>query len=564
MSRRLSRGLSLFLLASSSISVVAQDVGALSSTVDCGATVPPVRQAYFQQKISIGTDYGPHYPCYLIKTGAISQCVDSGGNQLSSVQQDAKNGEMQTSIPLDLQQLQLAGFKTVRAYGDPAKVWMAMINTANATPGLNVVYQVSTCKSDAATSDHSCINIKFTNFQQVLAFSLLQLRQVIQQVTPGVFQNVVKLIIVGNEDLVASPSNNQLWNTDDLIGAINATKSELANDGVKVNDGTNGGVDLSSATVIGQMTDPHGVQLSTAYTPGAPVIENVYGAQFASVKKPADAVTFLKTEVNKMQAQYPNNPAMLGETGWWTAGTDAGYDASTRVGTLADAKAYYQGLYPYLTACSVPTLIFEAMDQAQKAPSKPTSGGVYAEQNYGVMNAFNTAKDMAMLPAPQTGYQDHPETAKAALFTFVLTRDINGAPPMTFGIQQPGQTSPARITVQPFQMVIDRNGNTTPVWPTFNLYAPATPKPASVVFLYRSKTDSKAQCTNSVASVYTTSQVDHFQQGKFVPPFSGGVWRFQNVGATGCTAAPTDVNWGHGSSDNYAQNVFLNASFSTN
>jgi hypothetical protein len=116
------------------------------------------------------------------------------------------------------------------------------------------------------------------------------------------------------------------------------------------------GIDVSSATGIGQMTSGEGKKLAGEYTPGAPIIENIYGAQFSSVKTPADAVTFLKTNVNRTQLEDPNNPAMIGETGWWTQGQDAGYQASTRVGTLADAKAYLEDLYPYLRTCSVPTL----------------------------------------------------------------------------------------------------------------------------------------------------------------------------------------------------------------
>jgi hypothetical protein len=119
-----------------------------AAPVDCKAPVPAIRTSYFA-KIGIGADYGPHYPCYDMVTGAIAQCVDRFGVPITSVQADAKNNELQSSVPLDLTQIQFAGFKQVRAYGDPAKVWIAMINKANDL-NLGVVYQVSTCKSDAA------------------------------------------------------------------------------------------------------------------------------------------------------------------------------------------------------------------------------------------------------------------------------------------------------------------------------------------------------------------------------------------------------------------------------
>src|SRR5262249_1130611 len=100
-------------------------LAANATPVDCGATVPSIRTAYFA-KIGIGADYGPHYPCYNISGGAIAECVDRFGAPTNGVQADAKNNELESSVPLDLTQMQLAGFKSVRAYGDPAKVWIAM------------------------------------------------------------------------------------------------------------------------------------------------------------------------------------------------------------------------------------------------------------------------------------------------------------------------------------------------------------------------------------------------------------------------------------------------------
>jgi hypothetical protein len=348
----------------------------------------------------------------------------------------------------------------------------------------------------------------------------------------------------------------------DLILAQQQTKLALTTNNVKVNSGSGDGVDLSSATVIGQMTTPPGIALAKAYTPGAPVIENIYGAQFASVTSPAEAVTFLKTAVNKMQAQYSDRPAMLGETGWWTQGQDGGYEASTRVGTLADAKAYFQGLYPYLTSCSVPALIFEAYDQATKGPTDVTKpnpvGALEAEQYYGVMDAFNTAKDRALLPNPSPSYQDHPETKGAALFTFVwCCKSADQAPPLTFGVQQPGENSPTKLTLQPFAQ-INPVGGPTNVWPTFNLYV------GSKMSLFRSA-QGNPQCTNTVTSVFTTSQVDPNNPSRYVPPFSGGIWQYKNLTAPGCTSSDTAVNWGDGyqTPHNYAQNVFLPEKFPT-
>ena len=336
----------------------------------CGETVPQVRKTYFS-KIGIGADYGPHYPCYT--NGVVADCWDYLGNK-TSAQQDAKNFEFQASVRLDMSQLALAGFNTVRSYGDAAKVWIAMINRIDeinktATNKLSVVYQVSTCKSDAVNGPNGvCINAPPLHFQDVVNFSQIQLKQVIQQVTAAKFQRVVKLIIVGNEDLVISPENGT-YNTQDLINAINQTTAELTTDGITVSNGSNGGVDLSSATVIGQMSTAPGKALAAAYPPGSPVIENIYPQQFAGVNTPAAAFANLRTAVVKMQSNYPNRSAMLGETGWWTAGQDAGYQNATLVGTLPDAVNYYKLVYPYVRTCSVPTLIFEFLDQPTKAPT---------------------------------------------------------------------------------------------------------------------------------------------------------------------------------------------------
>lgn len=528
-----------------------------AGAVDCGAPVPAFRASYFS-KVGVGADYGPHYPCY-DSSGAIAQCYNNDGSPATGVLADAKNNEMQASVPLDVAQMQLAGFNSVRAYGDPSKVWIAMINAANAA-NIQVVYQVSTCKSDAAVANHPCVNVPGATFNSILNFSIKQLRQVVTEVTPAIFQKVVKLIIVGNEDLIISPTDHASYNTQDLINAINATSAELIADNVAVHSSSAAGVDLSSATVIGQMTSAPGIQLASAFTPGAPVIENIYGAQFSSVKTPADALAFLQSRINALQSQYmtAKRPAMIGETGWWTNGQDANYEAATRVGTLADAKAYFQLLYPYLKACSVPALIFEAYDQGTKTPAGPKPnppGAREAEQKYGVMNAFNTAKDMALLPAPAASFQNHPETQDTALFTFILTQDIRTAPPMTFGVGRVGESSYAKITLKPLNMVTPTG--TTPVWPTFNLLQ------YSKIYLFRAAGDPTEQCRNSVTSIYATPQ--QFQTGP-VPPYSGGTWYHQGASALGCLAyTPTNVNWGTGASlSTLAQNVYLAAGFSLN
>jgi hypothetical protein len=550
------------------------------ATDDNSDTVPPARLALFNQ-IGIGAAYGPHYPCY--GSSGIIQCTGTPSDV-----QDAKNSYMESSVPLDMTQLRSAGFLSVRAYGDPAKVWIAMINRINqlnlANPGgpqQTVVYQVELCQTDPAQGQ-ACTNVSGMTFQQVLAFSMIQLRQVIQQVTPKVFQKVVKLVIVGNEVLVLGNDNN----ISDLIGAIKTTSAELTKDGVPVSNGSNGGVYLSSATVIGQMIAAQGQMLAASYPPGSPVIEDVYPPQFScvsppqmgqqkppicapnscNVTPPSDAVGFLRAEVNCMQATYacPGpmcRPAMIGETGWWTAGKDTGYQASWRVGTLADAVAYYKGLYAYLKTSSVPALIFEAYDQPIKGPTNGTLSTPEAEQNYGVISYNNQAKNTVLLPNP-VNYKNPPNTSNAAVFSFVVTPPPSPLPAMTFGVQQPGETQPTKVTVQPFTQITNINGGTQIVWPSFNLYAPPTNGGnGSKMALYPTGNSCPSSCSNSVKSVYTLPQVLSCFTAL---PFSGGIWTAPGQGCT-CTNYAY-VNWGNGNSctngsPQYGQNVFLPSVF---
>jgi hypothetical protein len=72
------------------------------------------------------------------------------------------------------------------------------------------------------------------------------------------------------------------------------------------------------------------------------------------------------------------------------------------------------------------------------------------------------------------------------------------APALTFGIRQPGQNSPAKITVQPFAEVTNIGRGMTPVWPAFNLYK------GSTMCLHRSAQSATSQCSNIVTSVFTT------------------------------------------------------------
>jgi exo-beta-1,3-glucanase (GH17 family) len=546
--------------------------GLVGNAAPCDPAPPNIRRQYFN-RIGIGANYGPHYPCWPTDGGTNPvECYDYKGSDTASLQ-DAKNYVFQTSVPLDLAQIQAAGFDTVRAYGENSSVWIAMINAANTqgpgTTNLNIVYQVALCSGD---SNGNCkIANRTVPFANVLNASMSQLQKVISEVTPAVFQKVVKLVIVGNENLVIighDTNNKPIYNTQDIINAIERTKTTLQDAGIKLTTGSgNQGVDVSHSSFIGQMS-AEGRELVPHFTPGAPVIENLYPAQFSKKTVPdaKAAIGMLKEAVNKLQNAYQtDHPAMIGETGWWTAGWDGSYQANDRQGTLADAQAYYKDLYQgpdsYVRSCAVPTLIFEAFDEPAKPPrgANQPNQSVLAEQHYGVMDAFNTAKggpinpgqNDGLLPHPRPDYKDHPETRNAAEFKFVLSPypgSLDQAKPMTFGIKNPGDQQSRKITVKPID--IPNLDPTKPGagWPAFNLQV------NSEVSIYRNVRDSEPLCSNTVIAI------DNTVQGS-VPAFTGGTWK--STKAEGCARYPDpDVNWGR--ENVYDENVYMNPIIPTN
>ncbi len=121
-------------------------------------------QADYFNKLGLGGNYGPHYNAFDSYQGYTNYS-------------DAKNSELETSVPLDFQQMKDAGFETVRAYGDSAKVWIAMINEANAL-NLKVVYTVALCGSDIDDPNHCCLKglaCTGEKFYDLLDFAKIQL-----------------------------------------------------------------------------------------------------------------------------------------------------------------------------------------------------------------------------------------------------------------------------------------------------------------------------------------------------------------------------------------------------
>ena len=515
--------------------------GGLSSGL-IGSPRGGVSQADYFAKLGLGGNYGPHYNAFNSYLGYTNYS-------------DAKNSELETSVPLDFQQMKDAGFETVRAYGDSAKVWIAMINEANAL-GLNVVYTVALCGSDVA-QNHCCLKglaCTGETFYQLLDFAKIQLAQIIDEVGVQNFEQVVKLILVGNEALVANAAGTE--NTDDLINAIIAIKALLTAKGVALGDGNGNGVDISTCVQIGQMSLPAGQLLVQEFTPGAPVVENIYPFQFGDA--PTD-LSHIQQRVSVLHAAYPSHPVMLGETGWPTQGTYTDSSNHTFTGNLADALTYYQTLYPYLRSAHIPTLIFEVYDQ----PSKVTSDNTLSdsEQNYGVFHTDNTMKapgNNVMLPNSQYVQKPAYDTAAAGVFTFIGVehRDPNdnkiitsfSPSAITITLTNPNGFTLTR-TYKPFAMKTALNGEQM-VWASLNLYQGST---AAISFT--NDFSQNIACTNTVATINLTPRPNSPGAADF-PAFSGGLWTNVDVSCPGCSK----VDWGHNVDIN-AQSIFLHPDF---
>jgi hypothetical protein len=303
------------------------------------------------------------------------------------------------------------------------------------------------------------------------------------------------------------------------------------------------------------MSLPAGQLLVQEFTPGAPVVENIYPFQFGDA--PTD-LSRIQQRVSMLQTAYPSHPVMLGETGWPTQGTYTDGAGHTFTGNLADAEQYYRTLYPYLRSAKIPTLIFEVYDQ----PSKVTSDNMLSnsEQNYGVFHINNTMKDPGnnvMFPNSQYVQKPEYDTSAAGVFTFIGVehRDPNNnnlitsfSPnAITITLTNPNGFTLTR-TYKPFALKTALNGEQM-VWASVNLYQGST---AAISFT--NDFSQNIACTNTVASINLTPRPN--PPGADFPAFSGGLWTNQGVTCPGCSK----VDWGNNSAIN-AQNIFLHPDF---
>lgn len=431
----------------------------------------------------IGVDYAPaHYP-----------------------QGDVRNDEDEANVMPEVKQLQLAGFNTIRMYEEPGKTWIAAINAAN-NQSMQVVYQLGTCQSDPVT--HNCINGPGT-FSSVLATEITRLQGVINQVGSTTFQQVVPLILVGNENFITNAQDQS--NLSDLLSAVTAVRAIADPLNIPVSISLQADVWVSTdSTIKADLTT-----LAAALSTNAPIGVNVYPFQWVvPVAQSVNTSTAHSINWYISALNYPNNPVMITETGWATAGTyHVGSNNTT--GNVNTAETYFPLLYAYVTN-QYSTLAFMGFD----APTKTTDSNLTSENHYGVFddecNLKGGTSPLNLLA--NTSYSGTAQCSSAnAIFTFAGFSN-NAQPPFSIQYTHGGYNYVVSVPTA------DRTNQDLTPWPTITLSVGDTVTLVST----------SGSCVNTVATLDSGHQ--------------GGTWT--STAGTG-SGTCSGVNWANG------QTVFL-------
>lgn len=435
-----------------------------------------VSHASSGQLFGIGTAYTPgHYPS-----------------------NDQRNNEDESNVYPEMRQLKEAGYTTVRDYGDPGKTWIAIINAANQL-GMSVVYQVALGSNGQ--------------------YETAQFEQVVALVTPSVFNKVVKLVLVGNENLIAP---NILQNAQNIATSITAVKSFMKTKGMAIPVGSAIQADLwygypntnkQAFDIILKSVD---CMCFNVYPFQWGVNVNNSVANKTTMHSIAWYIEAFKT---KFPQFFPANSVpkiVITETGWATEGTDGNY-ASQIPGTVPNAEIYAQAIYSYVTTNKIPLLYFMAYDQPTKT-GKPVGIQPLAEQHYGVFDMYGNLKSNAGSPAikllPNQSYSAayNGVIQNSAIFTFGGSSYVTNQAPFT--IKYNLKSSPVvNIVNVPTE---NRSNSAYTPWPTITLDVGS-----SVTLLFNNGKKS----TNVVKSV----NANH----------SGGTWTIPGTDAAG-------TNWADG------------------
>ncbi len=497
------------------------------AAVTCPAGFVPPIPAGPQQGTSIfkglGVDYAPaHFP-----------------------NDDPRNDEDESNVYFEMQQLQSAGFSTIRMYGEPAKTWIAAIKAAKKL-NMNIVYQVALCESNPSNGDN-CVSLTNTTYQDVETQALTQLQNVINIVGVKNFQAIVPLIIIGNEVLYTS-TDPFVSNASDIVGSITKVQNILKTNNLTIPTTISLQADVWMACAAPQNTQTcTALQSIVSALPSASALAiNVYPFQW--MVKIGDAMSMTKAKggpsvhsvpyyITQIQNAYPGHNIMISESGWATQGLfHDGLNNAT--GSLANAEIYYPALYAFAKQYNIPLLAFMAFN----TPTKDLSNQqMTSENHYGVFtdecNVSGAKDPKSTKLLPNTNYSGTPACSTAqSLFTF------SGAavqPPFWIQVQRGDQKFTVSVPT------INNRGSAaveaiTP-WPTLTLQVgdqvtitnknPAQQDPSAI------------NCISSVATVNTTGVNAH----------RGGTWTSISS-PPGCTG----INW---SSITAPQNISLPVTF---
>ncbi|RUR13515.1 hypothetical protein [Legionella sp. km772] len=498
------------------IHLSAQLIGAVSSNKLLSTTT--VQSPSFNKLI--GVDYNPnHYSStYLFN----SHDVFFTGTTTSS----ATNNPSATNVYAELQQLQNAGFSTVRSYQTEPYSWIDIIKQANAL-GMKVIYEAVIPQLPTDTNYQNCP----FGAQNYIPCAQQTLTSIINEVGSTVFNETVILVFAGHENYCSAgdsvPPCNGTSNINYLTSAVSALQTTLAANGAS-------SIPVGSAVVSGNLVTPSSAiatdmgTLISAYSPDAPLAFDPYPFQWG-VTPGATAVwgTPLSTSVqliNTLAWDYiqvvgsTTPPAlpyasgqsfyvspkvlMAAETGWSTSGSTAGYACNTPgpcLPSVANAANYFQALYKANSSNFVASSGYNIGVLAFEAYDEPAKSGPSAEQFYGLFNANCVQKAAGMVP-------NNTLTSAAGCqgFTKGTLLTINGTIPpspqaaFNVNISYPSANHPNIIAAIPANAGTSPNIESVTPWPQFLIYTGA---------VIRVSSPASGQVCTTTATAVTTSSI---------------------------------------------------------
>ncbi|HHT0591971.1 TPA: glycosyl hydrolase family 17 protein [Legionella anisa] len=429
------------------------------------------------------------------------------------------NNSAATNVYAELQQLQDAGFTTVRSYQTEPYSWIDIIKQANAL-GMKVIYEAVIPQLPSDTMYPGCP----LGAQDFIPCAQATLTSVIQEVTPAVFNNTVILVFAGHENYCNAgnmiPPCTGTSNVTYLTSAVSALQTTLTSQGLAT--------PVGSAVISGNFVTPSPAisadmqTLVNSYSSTAPLAFDPYPFQFgvapakAAVWTPPLSTTVQLTNslawdyiqvvgsttppalptANQQPFYTPGRVLLTAETGWATAGTTTGYACNSPgpcAPSVANATDYFETLYQLNTSNFVKTsgynigvLAFEAYDE----PAKP---GPTAEQHYGLFNSNCVQKSAGIVPkhamVSATGCQG---------FTNGTLLTISGTTPPTQAsfkvhIAYPSGQHPTINATIPANSGVAPNISSVTPWPQFLIYQGAK--------ITVSSTTSSQSCTTTATTV---------------------------------------------------------------